>query len=139
FAKRKEVVEGEPKETMLQSMKAGLSYLRLQSLIMTIIWISLVINFLFGAFQVGYSFILIEKMKMESTHFGITEGAFAVGMLLMSVYMSVRREFKYPLLIGKWGIVSMGIVMGTVALPLLVTFKYNGMFAFYAVLMFCFG
>lgn len=139
FAKRKEVVEGEPKESMLQSMKAGLSYLRLQSLIMTIIWISLVINFLFGAFQVGYSFILIEKMKMESTHFGITEGAFAVGMLLMSVYMSVRKEFKYPLLIGKWGIVSMGIVMGTVALPLLVTFKYNGMFAFYAVLMFCFG
>src|SRR5690606_3131681 len=73
FAKRKEVVEGEPKESMLQSMKAGLSYLRLQSLIMTIIWISLVINFLFGAFQVGYSFILIEKMKMESMHFGITE------------------------------------------------------------------
>ncbi|WP_224654053.1 hypothetical protein, partial [Escherichia coli] len=107
--------------------------------IMTIIWISLVINFLFGAFQVGYSFILIEKMKMESTHFGITEGAFAVGMLLMSVYMSVRKEFKYPLLIGKWGIVSMGIVMGKVALPLLVTFKYNGMVDFYAVVMFCFG
>ncbi|MFC5602144.1 MFS transporter [Sporosarcina koreensis] len=139
FAKRKEVVEGEPKESMLQSMKAGLSYLRLQSLIMTIIWISLVINFLFGAFQVGYSFILIEKMKMESTHFGITEGAFAVGMLLMSIYMSVRKEFKYPLLIGKWGIVSMGFVMGAVALPLLVTFQYNGMFAFYAVLMFSFG
>ena len=66
FAKRKEVVEGEPKESMLQSMKAGLSYLKLQPIIMAIIWISLFINFLFGAFMVGYSFILIEKMKMAS-------------------------------------------------------------------------
>jgi len=64
FAKRKEIVEGEPTETMLQSMKAGLAYLKLQPVLMVIIWVSLFINFLFGAFMVGYSFILIEKMKM---------------------------------------------------------------------------
>ncbi|GEN84795.1 MFS transporter [Sporosarcina luteola] len=139
FAKRKEVVEGEPKESMLQSMKAGFSYLKLQSVLMTIIWISLVINFLFGAFQVGYSFILIEKMKMGAAHFGITEGAQAVGMVIMSIYLSVRKELKYPLLVGKWGIVSMGIVMGAVALPLLLKMPYNGIFAFYTILMFSFG
>lgn len=139
FAKRKEIVEGEPKESMLQSMKAGLSYLRLQPVLMTIIWISLVINFLFGAFQVGYSFILIEKMKMISTHFGVTEGASAVGMVIMSIYLSVRKELKYPLLVGKWGIVAMGIAMGAVAVPLLTQFPYYGMFAFYALLMFSFG
>ena len=61
---------------MLQSMKAGLSYLKLQPIMMTIIWVSLSINFLFGAFMVGYAFILIEKMKMASQHFGFTEGAF---------------------------------------------------------------
>ena len=71
FAKRKEVVEGEQKETMIQSMKAGLSYLRLQPIMMKIIWISLSINFLFGAFMVGYSFILIEKLKMELATFWI--------------------------------------------------------------------
>ena len=42
FAKRKEIVEGEPKETMLQSMKAGLDYLRLQPVLMAIIWVSLI-------------------------------------------------------------------------------------------------
>lgn len=139
FAKRKEVVEGEPKESMLQSMKAGFSYLKLQSVLMTIIWISLVINFLFGAFQVGYSFILIEKMKMDSTHFGFTEGASAVGMVIMSIYLSVRKEMKYPLLVGKWGIVAMGAVMGAVAVPLLFKLPYGGMFAFYAGLMLSFG
>ena len=83
FAKRTEIVEGEPKETMIQNMKAGLSYLRLQPVLMTIIWISLFINLLFGAFMVGYAFILIEKMKMPSQHFGLTEGAFAGGVLVM--------------------------------------------------------
>ncbi len=91
------------------------------------------INFLFGAFQVGYSFILIEKMKMASTHFGLTEGAFAVGMLLLSIYLSMRKEVKYPLLVSKRGIIGMGVIMGSVALPLLIPMQYGVMFGFYAV------
>ncbi|WP_438313293.1 MFS transporter [Sporosarcina sp. FA9] len=139
FAKRKEVVVGEPKETMLQSMKAGLDYLRLQPVLMAIIWVSLFINFLFGAFMVGYSFILIEKMKMAPEHFGITEGSFAVGMLLMSIYLSVRKEFKYALLVGKRGIIGMGVLMAGIALPLMINMPYYGMFAYYGTLMFVFG
>ncbi|KZE36989.1 permease [Bhargavaea cecembensis] len=131
--------EGPAKEPLLKSMKAGLAYLKTQPIIMTIIWISLFINFLFGAFQVGYSYILIEKMKMASEHFGLTEGAFAVGMLLMSVYLSVRKEVKYPLLLSKWGIVTMGLIMASVAFPLLVNLPYTGLFIFYASVMFAFG
>ena len=139
FAKRKEVVEGEKKETMLQSMKAGLSYLKLQPIIMAIIWVSLVINFLFGAFMVGYSFILIEKMKMAPQHFGFTEGAFAVGMLLMSIYLSVKKEVKFPMLVAKRGILGMGLIMAGIGLPLFYEMPYNAMFAYYATLMFTFG
>ena len=139
FAKRKEVVQGEVKETVMQSMKAGLTYLKEHPIIVRIIWISLFINFLFGAFEVGYSFILIEKMKMASQHFGFTEGAFAVGMLIMSIYLSVRKEVKYPLLVGKRGVIVMGAVMGGIALPLLINMPYSSMFAFYATLMFGFG
>lgn len=139
FAKRKEMVDGEPKESMMQSMKAGLAYLKLQPILMTLIWIALFINFLFGAFQVGYSFILIEKMKMVSTHFGLTEGAFAVGMLLLSIYLTMRKEVKYPLLVSKRGILGMGAVMGSVAIPLLIPMHYNFMFGFYAFVMFSFG
>ncbi|MCG7346348.1 MFS transporter [Sporosarcina sp. ACRSL] len=139
FAKRKEVVEGEQKESMLQSMKAGLSYLKLQPIIMAIIWVSLVINFLFGAFMVGYSFILIEKMKMAPEHFGFTEGAFAVGMLLMSIYLSVKKEVKFPMLVAKRGILGMALIMAGIGLPLFFAMPYNGMFAYYATLMFTFG
>lgn len=139
FAKRKEIVEGEPKETMLQSMKAGLAYLKLQPVLMAIIWVSLFINFLFGAFMVGYSFILIEKMKMAPQHFGITEGSFAVGMLLMSIYLSVRKEFKYALLVGKRGLIGLGIIMAGISLPLMINMPYYGMFAYYTTIMFVFG
>lgn len=139
FANRKKKVEGESKESMWQSIKAGISYLKLQPLIMAMIWIGLLVNFLFGAFEVGYSFILIEKLKMASNHFGLTQGAFAVGMLLMSIYFSVRKEVKFPFLVSKRGIICMGILMSGVALPLIVSMSYFIIFSYYVVLMFSFG
>lgn len=139
FANKKVEEESKPKESMLQSMKAGLTYLKKQQLIMTIIWISLLINFLFGAYQVGYSYILIHKLKMPSQHFGFTDGAFAVGMLLLSFYFSVRKEVKYPLLVSKRGIIGMGIIMGAVGLPLIVKMPYSFMLVYYLLLSFGLG
>ncbi|NLP49841.1 MFS transporter [Bacillus sp. RO1] len=140
FSAEKSMVEkGEKKETMWQSMKAGLSYLRLQKTIMVMLWISLLINFLFGAYEVGYSYILIENLKMESQHFGFTQGAFSLGMLLMSVYFSTRKEVQFPLLVSKRGIIGLGIVMGSISLPLLWSMNYWVMFAYYLFLMFSFG
>lgn len=129
----------EQKETMWQSMKAGIRYLRVQSTILVILWISLLINFFFGAFEVGYSYILIENLKMQSQHFGFTQGAFSLGMLLMSVYFSARKEVKFPLLVSKRGIVGLGAIIGFIALPLLLPMVYWTMFGYYLVLMFCFG
>jgi MFS transporter, DHA3 family, macrolide efflux protein len=139
FANQKQVIEGEAKETMLQSIKAGIRYLKLQPIILTMMWIGLLVNFLFGAFEVGYSYILIDKLKMESQHFGFTQGAFSIGMLLMSIYFSVRKEVRFPLLISKRGILGMGAIMGGVALPLLNSLSYGLVFAYYMLLMFCFG
>ena len=139
FANRKEKTENEEKESMWQSMKAGIQYLKLQPLLMTIIWIALLINFLMGAFEVGYSFILIEKLKMESTHFGITQGAFAVGMLLFSIYLSMRKELKFPLLTTKRGIIGLGISLALIGFPLWFSISYSLVVAYYVVIMFGFG
>ena len=138
FSQKAEPVEGK-KESMWQGMKAGISYLKLQPLLMTIIWIALLVNFFFNAYQVGYSYILIEKLKMASQHFGFTEGAFAVGMLLLSIYLSVRKEVKFPLLVAKRGIIIMGVIMGATALPLLFSMGYNLMFGYYILLQFVLG
>lgn len=109
FAKRKVKEEGAVKEKMLDSMKAGLAYARLQPLLMAMIWVALLVNFLFGAVTVGYSFILIEKLKILPAHFGLIEGGMAVGMLLMSIYIAARKPFSSPLHVSKWGIAAMGI------------------------------
>jgi MFS family permease len=131
--------EEEEKESMWQSMKAGIGYLRLQNTILVMLWISLLINFLFGAYEVGYSYILIENLKMESQHFGFTQGAFALGMLLMSIYFSGRKEVKFPLLVSKRGILCLGAIMGAISLPLILSMEYWMMFGYYMILMFCFG
>lgn len=139
FANRKKDDNAEQKESMWQSMRAGIHYLKLQPIVMSMIWIGLLVNFLFGAFEVGYSFILIEKLKMSSIHFGLTEGAFAFGMLLLSIYLTVRKEVRFPFLLSKRGIIGMGITMAGVGFPLLVSLSYNIVFAYYMFIMFGFG
>ncbi|MBM7662953.1 MFS family permease [Bacillus mesophilus] len=139
FSKRKDHLEDKPKEKMWQSMKAGLAYLKTKQVIMVLIWISLIINFLFGAFEVGYSYILIEKFKMTSQHFGFTQGAFAIGMLVFSIYFSIRKEVKYALLVSKRGILGMGVIMGGISIPLIMSLSYWSMFAYYLIIMFSFG
>lgn len=138
FAKR-QIVEEDVRPSMFDSMKEGIQYIRKESIILSIIWISFVINFLFGAFQVGYAYILIEQFKMPSIHFGMTEGALALGMFLFSIYFSIRKEVRFPLLVAKWAIIALGIVMGLIAIPLMTPFPYNGLFAYYATMLFLFG
>jgi MFS transporter, DHA3 family, macrolide efflux protein len=135
FSKQNEEAVEETKESMWQSMSAGVTYLKTQPLIMAVIWIALLVNFFFGAFEVGYSYVLIEKIKMASQHFGFTEGAIAVGMLTMSIYLSVRKEVKYPFIVSKWGIIVMGAIMGGVSLPLFISMPYEFLFAYYVILM----
>ncbi|KEZ48913.1 MFS transporter [Metabacillus indicus] len=137
FAKRK--TEGKTTESMFQSMKAGVSYLKTKQVLMTLIWLCLIVNFLFGAFEVGYSYVLIEKLNLSSQHFGFTQGAFAAGMLILSIYFSVRKEVKYPFLVSKRGILVIGFILGATALPLMIDLSYWAIFTFYMILMFSFG
>ncbi len=139
FAKRKVKEDGAVKEKMLDSMKAGLAYARLQPLLMAMIWVALLVNFLFGAVTVGYSFILIEKLKILPAHFGLIEGGMAVGMLLMSIYIAARKPFSSPLHVSKWGIAAMGVSMGLIAVPLLILLPYGGIVAFYLTISFLNG
>lgn len=138
YSKRKEVVEGE-KEKMLESMKAGLRYVRQQPILMALMIIALAVNFIFGAFQVGYSFVLIDQLKMSAQHFGFTEAAFAIGMLLTSIYISTRKDFKFPLLISKRGIMVLGVMLAAITVPLVIAMSYNQMLVFYIAIMFIQG
>jgi len=139
FAKAKETNEQTEKESFLDNMKAGIDYILKQNLLITIFGVALVTNFLLSAIQVGFSFILINKLNILSNHFGMTEASMAIGMLLLSIYFSVRKELKYPLVIAKNGIIVLGILMGLMGLPLMIKMSYFGNVAYYILLMFSFG
>jgi len=129
----------EVKESMLQNMKAGITYLRKHQILSIIVWVSLLLNFLFSAFQVGFAFMLIEKLGVKSEHFGFTEGAFPVGMLLMAFLLSIRKQIRFPLQTAKWSLFFNGLLFSATTLPLFVSFSYNTMVGYYLVLMLLMG
>lgn len=139
FSTKKQERGEEDKETMWQSMKAGMRYVKMKTIILTMMGMSVLINFLFGAFEVGYSYILIDQLKMSSQHFGFTQGSFSIGMLLLSIYFSMRKEVLFPFLVAKRGILGMGTFIGGIALPLIISMPYYVTFGYYLVLMFGFG
>ncbi len=139
FTKLTEDHHQENTESVIQNIKAGISYLKQHRLLTVIVWVALVINFFLAAFQVGFSFILIDTLKIESTHFGLTEGAFAVGMLVASIFFSIRKDVKFPLVVSKRAILLEGFLMAAVAVPLMGSLSYLGVVSYYFVLMFLFG
>lgn len=139
FASEDAAELSEEKESFWQSTKAGIAYLKLQPVLMMLIWALLFINFLAGSFDVGFAYILIEVLKMEASQFGIIEGAFALGMLVFSIYFSVRKEVKYPLVTGKWGVIGLGLIMIVSCVPLIIPFTNLVNFVYYLLLMFLLG
>lgn len=134
----KEVVKIE-KESIVESMKHGLAYVKNHLLIKRLLIMMLWINLFFTAFGVGVGFVLLEKLKLRPDHIGWIEGAIAVGMLLSSLYFASRGAVKNPISFTKRGILCTSILIGLVALPLLVPMHYWLMFAFFMVLSFTLG
>lgn len=139
YTKIAENKAAEVKESMLQNMKAGITYLRNHQVLSVIVWVTLLLNFLFAAFNVGFAFMLIEKLGVKSEHFGITEGAFPIGMLLMAFLLSIRKQIRFPLQTAKWSLLVNGLMFSAMTLPLFISFSYNAMVVYYVILMLLMG
>jgi len=127
------------KEKIWESIKLGFVYLKSKQVVMTIITVALFINFLFGSFEVGFSYVLIQELKISEEKFGLINGTFAFGMLVMSIILSKRKPFKYPLVISKIFIMSTAIYFTLIPLPLLITIPADFLIYYYMILMFIFG
>ncbi|NRG29692.1 MFS transporter [Bacillus circulans] len=141
FEKEKEKAEqqAEQQETVWRSLKAGLVYVKNQPLLVAMISISLIVNFIFTAFNIGFPYVVNTKLHMPSVQFGMVEGAFAVGTLLLSIYLSLGKEFKQPFQVSKLGIIALGILMAAAAIPIFIPMSAASIFIFYLMLMFLFG
>lgn len=127
------------KKSMLEGMKEGVAYLKTNRVVMVIVTVAVGINFFFSALMIGLPFIAVQELKIEATHFGFIEAMIAVGMLLASVYFSVRKEVKFPLLFSKRGILAMSVLLAGLALPLLIQMMYMATVVYFLLLMLVFG
>ena len=131
--------EGVHKKSVMKGMKEGVAYLKTNRVIMVIVTTAIGLNFFFSALMIGLPFVAVQQLKVDSTHFGIIEAMVAVGMLLASVYFSVRKEVKFPLLFSKRAILVMSVIMAAMGLPLILEMSYMMNVVYFIFLMLAFG
>jgi MFS transporter, DHA3 family, macrolide efflux protein len=131
--------EIEEKQSMMDSMKEGVGYLKTNRVMMVIVTTAVGINFFFSALMIGLPFIAVQQLKISSTHFGVIEGMLAAGMLFASIYFAVRKEVEFPLLFSKRAILVLSILLGAIALPLVLELPYEMNVGYLIAIMFIFG
>ncbi|SOC06288.1 transmembrane secretion effector [Ureibacillus xyleni] len=131
--------ESSPKESMVQSLKSGIHYIKEMPMIKNLMYLLLWINLFFTSITVGANFIFVNIIKMEYQLIGIVEAASAIGMLVVSIYFAVRSNIKYPLLFSKRAVLALSTLVGTFALPLLIPMTSTIVFIYYLTVMFLFG
>jgi len=127
------------KEKVWEGLKGGFHYIKQRKVIKTIMWVALWINLFFSAIAVGGTYIIIELLKVKSTHFGFIEASGAAGMLIASLYFATRPEVKAPLRFSK---ISLLLLAGSLALaiiPLVTNFSYIAIVSFYLIIYFIFA
>ncbi len=127
------------KEKMWEGLKSGFHYIKQQKVIKTIMWVALWINLFFSAIAVGGTYIIIELLKVKSTHFGFIEASGAAGMLVASLYFATRPEVKAPLRFSKISLLLLAGSVGLAVIPLVTNFSYVTIVVFYLIIYFIFA
>ncbi|MFJ6210847.1 MFS transporter [Lysinibacillus sp. NPDC092081] len=136
YSTREQTVE---KEKIWAGLASGFHYIKQQKVVKTVMWLSLWINLFFSAIVVGGTYIIIELLKVKSTHFGFIEASGAVGMLVASLYFATRAEVKAPLRFSKISLLLLASSLGLAVLPLVTNLSYLTIVTFYIVIYFIFG
>ncbi|MGG2080924.1 MFS transporter [Lysinibacillus pakistanensis] len=127
------------KEKIWEGLTSGFRYIKQQKVIKTVMWMSLWINLFFSAIVVGGTYIIIELLKVKSTHFGFIEASGAFGMLIASIYFATRAEVKAPLRFSKISLLLLAGSLSLAILPLLMKLSYLTIVIFYIVIYFIFA
>lgn len=139
FTNRTYAQNDEANNSILKEMKEGFLYLKSNRIIMVIVTTAVGINFFFSSLMIGLPFIAVQQLKVEATHFGMIEAMIAIGMLIASVYFSISKEVKFPLLVAKRGILTMSVLLAGMGVPLIVSMSYDVVVGYFILLMLVFG
>lgn len=107
----------ETNEQMMQAMKDGWQYVKKHPFAFRFMLLTLALNFIFSAYEVGYSFTVIQTFGLSSQAFGLTQAGFALGMLVTSIVIASLPPIQRPLILVKYFLMGTGLVILFVTLP----------------------
>jgi DHA3 family macrolide efflux protein-like MFS transporter len=105
------------KSSLMTDLKMGFTYIKKQTFLLQLIFISLWINFWFSIFDVMLPYLVLTVRGMKSFQLGIIEGTFSVGMMLMGIYLTIRAEIAKKDVAVTGGVTSLSIVLILFGLP----------------------
>ncbi|KEK24686.1 MFS transporter [Bacillus gaemokensis] len=127
------------KDHFLSSIKEGFLYVKRQHDMYRVLKVFVWINFFGSAFFVALPYIIVQNLHLLSQQLGVVEGASAVGMLVASIILSVRKEMNNPFRSVR---ISLSVLAGLylcTTFPLLVTIPGTVSFMYYILVTFLCG
>lgn len=109
--------------SLSEDLKNGVSYIKSQPFLFHLVVISVWLNFWFAVFPVAMPYLVLTVRGMSSTHLGIIEGAFSLGMMVLALVLSARKEIRRKEFAIMGGVVllsSILILIGVPAFPSLI-------------------
>lgn len=125
-----EKTEKQQAGTIQTELRAGLSYVKKQTLLLQLIFMSIWVNFWFAVFPVALPYLVLTIRQMPTYQFGLIEGSFAVGMLVMSTILSLKAEMKNKSLSIGIGMVCLGILLMLIGMPQLIEISNQVVFVY---------
>lgn len=121
-------------ESVWQNFREGFNYLRHQKLMLLMSFSSAGINVFFAALNVGEPFLLVTTLKLTNAQYGITDSAFAVGMFLGGIVLSLINLKQHPIKVSYFFIGILSALLFVLGIPELTGWA-NGVNTIYYALM----
>ncbi|PEE41375.1 MFS transporter [Bacillus pseudomycoides] len=127
------------KAHFLSSIKEGFLYVKRRDDMYTMLKVFIWINFFGSALFVALPYIIIQNLRLSSQQLGVVEGMLAVGMLVASIVLSVRKEMNNLFRAVRISLFVLAGLYLCTAFPLLVTIPGTVSFIYYIIFMLIFG
>ncbi|WP_312754920.1 MFS transporter [Rummeliibacillus suwonensis] len=113
--------ESTQEENILILFKQGLDYMIKSKKLFFALIFAMLVNFMFGAVNVGIPFIQINILHFSNNIYGFTEAIFSFGMIVSGIILSVSKNISYPLY-SSWCMINvigllfvvLGILLGII-------------------------
>jgi len=103
--------------SLSEDLKQGVSYIKAQPFLFHLVVISIWLNFWFAVFPVAMPYLVLTVKGMSSIQLGIIEGAFSIGMMVLALVLSARKEIRRKEFSIIGGIIVLSFILILMGVP----------------------